>query len=145
MKKYYYIIYISTFICFIIGCSSSSIKVERNALIGVSNFTIYDSTEGKIGEGILEIKKNDNNILSGIYKIMKYPDVFPDYWPKEGFFEGNYNSNDNKIFLNMNPKLADNNVFINASRQNDSLFGKWSYSTILGESASGVFKAGKVK
>jgi hypothetical protein len=44
-----------------------------------------------------------------------------------------------KIFINLNPGWADNNIFLNADYSKDQFKGSWLWSTFIGPSASGSF------
>jgi hypothetical protein len=47
------------------------------------------------------------------------------------------------ISINMNPKIADANLFISAKISGDSLNGTWMYSTMKGVQQAGLFKSVK--
>ena len=44
-----------------------------------------------------------------------------------------------KIFINLNPEWADNNILLNADYSKDQFGGSWVWSTFRGPSASGGF------
>ena len=44
-----------------------------------------------------------------------------------------------KIFINLNPGWADNNIYLNADYFIDQFEGSWLWSTFIGPSASGSF------
>ena len=48
-----------------------------------------------------------------------------------------------KIFVNMNPKIADANVFFNASIYSSFYQGEWNYSTFRGPTNRGELKITK--
>ncbi len=133
------------YFAFIIGCGTSKIDIVKLNISGKYYFVMYDSSAGQLAEGNLQISKTDNTLLSGTYKFTKkYSQDSPVYGTMKGYFEGNLTDNGSKAFFNMNPKLADNNVFINAEVAVDSLNGMWTYSTMKGVKDSGKFRAVRV-
>lgn len=133
------------YIAFIVGCGTSKIDKLKLTISGKYYFVMYDSAAEKLAEGTMEIAEPDNTLLSGSYIFTKkYAEDFPAYSTMKQNFEGNLTDNGGKIFLNLNPKIADNNVFISADVSVDSLNGKWTYSTMKGIKDSGKFRAVRV-
>lgn len=105
-----------------------------------------DTSGSKLVEGILHIKDYDNEKISGTYtKDKVYSDNFPGFSSMKGSFSGNVDIKEKKAFLNLNPKLADNNIFINIEIKKDTLNGKWTFSNMTGAVSTGRFYAEKVK
>jgi len=129
------------------GCTTSCTLESCSDLIsGKFNYTMLDSSDTKLLEGTLKINDYDNEKISGTYtKDKVYADNFPGYASMTGFFSGNVDVKEKKAFINTNPKLADNNIYINFEIKKDSLAGKWTYSTMLGKISTGKFLAVKVK
>ncbi len=46
-----------------------------------------------------------------------------------------------EVRINLNPRMADNNVTLRGTVQGDTLTGRWDYSTFQGTTASGIFEA----
>lgn len=129
----------------ILGCGASKIDKVKLNISGNYYFVMYDSSGGQLAEGSMQISKTDNTLLSGTYKFTKkYAQDSPVYGTMKGFFDGNLTDNGSKAFFNMNPKIADNNVFINAEVAVDSLNGKWTQSSMKGIKDSGKFRAVRV-
>lgn len=129
------------------GCSSSCTLESCSDLIsGKYNYTLTDTTDSKLIEGIFNVKDYDNEKISGTYTIDKvFNDSFPGYKSMKGYFSGNVDIKERKAFINTNPKIADNNILINFEIKKDSLTGIWTYSTMRGAVAKGNFYAVKVK
>jgi major membrane immunogen (membrane-anchored lipoprotein) len=130
---------------FIFGCGASKIDKVKLNISGNYYFVMYDSSDAQLAEGTMQISKTDNTLLNGTYKFTKkYSQDSPIFGSMMGYFEGNLTGNGSKAFFNMNPKIADNNVFINAGVSVDSLNGKWTHSTMKGIKDSGKFRAVRV-
>ena len=48
------------------------------------------------------------------------------------------------IYINLNPGWADNNVFLQGTVSPDSITGRWMWSTFVGPTAEGTFRAMRV-
>jgi len=105
---------------------------------------MLDSLDNKLVEGVLSINDFDKEKTSGTYSKDKvFNDSFPGFNSMKGFFNGKVDVKGKKVSINMNPKIADNNIFISCEIKKDSLIGKWIFSTMLGTSRTGKFYAKK--
>jgi len=129
------------------GCTTTCTSESCSDLIsGKYNYTMTDSSDVKLVEGILFVKDHDNEKISGTYtKDKVYNDNFPGFSSMMGAFSGNVDVKEKKAFINANPKIADYNVFMNFEIKKDSLIGKWTFSTMNGKISTGRFYAVKVK
>ncbi|MBI5403179.1 MAG: hypothetical protein HY959_07240 [Ignavibacteriae bacterium] len=129
------------------GCTTSCTLESCSDLIsGKYNYTMTDTSGTKLVEGIIYIKDYDNEKISGTYtKDKVYTENFAGFSSMKGSFSGNVEIKEKKAFLNLNPKLADNNIFINIEIKKDSLNGKWTFSNMRGAVSTGHFNAAKVK
>jgi hypothetical protein len=110
--------------------------------LGIYDFSIYDSLEVKLADGTLKIESAADKRLGGQYQVInQYVDNIPGLFNKSGAFEGQYSVEESKLFINMNPKIADANIFLNGTTYQDSVIGTWNYSTFRGPTNSGIFKA----
>jgi hypothetical protein len=129
------------------GCNTSCTTLSCWDLIsGKYNYTMLDSLDNKLVEGELSFVDYSEGKVSGIYtkdKILN--DSFPGYSSMKGSFSGKVDIKEKKLFINTNPKIADNNIFIKCDIIKDSLAGKWTFSTMLGIIAKGNFFAKKIK
>lgn len=148
MKKIYFLFLLP--IIYFYGCmggctSSCSLESCKDLVCGKYYYTMLDSNDNKLIEGIINMSDCDGNQIGGTYSKDKiYNDNFPGYKSMLGFFSGNVDVKDKKGFINTNPKLADNNIFINFEIKKDSLTGKWTYTNLVGTIARGNFYAVKV-
>jgi hypothetical protein len=100
-----------------------------------------DSNNTSLSEGELVVESFLAKKISGNYKVTKmYVDKINGLKSK-GKFEGTADDQMQNININMNPKLADANLFITAKVTGDSLNGTWDYSTIKGVTSAGFFKS----
>jgi hypothetical protein len=129
------------------GCTSSCTSESCKELIcGKYYYTISDSLENKLVDGVINISDCEGEKIGGTYSKDKiYNDTFPGYGSLKGFFSGNVDVKEKKAFINLNPKIADNNIFVNIEISKESLKGKWTYSTMRGKIGTGGFSAVKVK
>lgn len=127
---------------FISGCASSSSSDNQIELADYT-FTMYGTGGAKIASGIMTVKnitvKDVNNpSISGTYKVTNwYGEDFPGKSSMNGDFAGNADYTNGKLFINTNPKIADANVFFNATIYSSFYDGEWSYSTFRGPTARG--------
>jgi hypothetical protein len=105
-----------------------------------------DTSDNKLVEGVINFTHYDNEKISGTYtKDKVFDDSFPGYVSMKGFFSGTVDIKEKKVLINANPKIADNNVFINLGVLKDSLAGRWTFSTMKGTVGTGNFYAVKIK
>lgn len=149
MKKLYLFLLLPLFIYIGCtgGCTTTCTSESCSDLIsGKYKYTMTDSIDNKLVEGVFNFTDYDNEKISGTYtKDKVFNDSFPGFKSMRGFFSGNVDVNEKKAFINTNPKIADNNIFISVEIKKDSLAGRWSFSTIRGPIASGNFYASKIK
>ncbi len=140
IQKYLILLLILAEIYFI-SCSNSNLKSLDGINEGKYSFYLYDSLSNKLMEGILDIKSINLKKLQGEYEVQKkFVDVMG-INSNRGKFEGAYLEKSKSLTINMNPKLSDANLFINAQSQNDSLIGDWYFSTMKGVQQRGKFRA----
>jgi hypothetical protein len=136
-----------TLVSFITGCQGSKTDDGKKSLIGKYAFTASDTLDKMLIDGMMEILKKDGKVLSGKYEVMNRhaePNELSGIKDK-GYFEGQVDEKNGRVFFNLTPKLADNNIFVDAEWKNDStLAGTWTHSTIVGINAKGDFRAVKI-
>jgi len=130
------------------GCNSG--KVEHADINFGSpdeySFIMEDTAMVTLAEGTLNVTNIKDSAISGTYNFSKvYNSNFPGYSSMRGNFSGYINFSNSKVFLNMNPKVSDNNIFINLYITKTSLVGEWTYSTFSGVRSRGNFRVYKLK
>lgn len=148
MKKLYILLFLPLLYYYgcMGGCSTNCGTECRELIYGKYYYTISDSNDTKLIEGVINLSDIDGEKIGGTYSKDKiYNDDFPGYKSMQGFFSGNVDVKEKKGFINTNPKLADNNILLNFEIKKDTLVGKWTYSTMRGIVGRGSFYAVKVK
>jgi hypothetical protein len=103
-------------------------------------FEMINSSNAKILDGILKVENISESDISGTYTIVNIlDDKFSGLSTMKGNFSGQRNKSVNSINLNMNPKVADNNVFVNLTVMKYYLMGSWVHSTMKGPVDKGAF------
>jgi hypothetical protein len=145
-KKFFYFIFFVAVIIFCYSCSGSHDSDYNNKhtkfMKGDYDFSFSDSLGTKLVEGTLTIDSNSAS-FTGRYDITQKDTTvsMPGMTMMKGSLNGTYSRKDNSLFINMNPKLADANIFIKGKVYKNSLIGDWSYSTMMGVKKSGSFIA----
>lgn len=129
------------------GCASSgTTEMCRDLIYGKYYYTMSDSLDNKLLDGVINVSDCEGNKIGGTYSKDKlYVDDFPGYTSMQGFFSGTIDIKGKKANINTNPKIADNNIFISIEINKESLTGKWTFSTMRGKIGNGNFSAVKVK
>jgi hypothetical protein len=145
-KTYKYIAPFAVILLLIIsacGGSNTTTKNKRSFIkTGMYDFALYDTASFKLLDGTLDIKSADKSSLTGEYNVKnQYKDTVPGNLKKSGEFSGQYSTKDSMVSFNMNPKIADANIFMHGTIYNDSITGTWNFSTMRGIKGLGVFKA----
>jgi hypothetical protein len=117
-------------------CTSSQPEIRRNRFrTGDFNYTMTDSSGVKLAGGILKVDYVKGKDMSGTYTVIK--DTSKTFEGHEtmnnGPFSGHYNDSLSIAFFNLNPRMADANIFIFANDYSDSLKGDWYFSTFRGK------------
>ena len=128
-----------------LGCSGNDNKTSSMVQSENYKYSFFDASGNSFMEGKL-ILRSGGEKLTGEYTIdtsfVERPSGFSSL---PGILSGNINTKEMTVFLNLNPKIADNNIFIYADMVPDSLNGYWIQSTMVGIKAKGDFRAVKIK
>jgi hypothetical protein len=124
------------------SCSSSKDNSGIVPQTGDYSFTISNDAGSKLIDGTLTILNAADGKVDGSYKNSTvYDSTFTAYnLLRGGKFSGTYKSNGD-IGFNMNPRLADNNVYIGAKLIGDNISGNWTNTTMTGVKSTGKFSA----
>ncbi|MBS1493475.1 MAG: hypothetical protein JST55_08190 [Bacteroidetes bacterium] len=139
-SKFFFVFFIA--LAFLSGCTSSG-SSDNQIELGDYAFTMFGTGGTKVAEGTMTVKNitvKDVNLpsISGTYTVDKwYVEEFPGKSTMGGDFSGNMDYTKGKIFVNTNPRIADANVFFNASIYSSFYQGEWNYSTFRGPTARG--------
>jgi hypothetical protein len=138
------IVYISSIFIFavsIISCSGSK-YTPVDIKTGKYSFSMSDSLGNTVAEGDMNLDTTEGGRVYGTYSFTtKYNSSYPGLNTMGGIFDGDYDKGTGMVHLNMNPKLADANVFVEARVYRNSLAGEWSFNTNKGIKSTGKFVA----
>lgn len=134
---------ISIFIITVIFISCSGSKYTPvDIKTGNYDFSMSDSLGNTVAEGDMKLDTAEGSKVYGTYSFTtKYNSSYPGLNTMGGTFNGSYIKSTGMVHLNMNPKLADANVFVEARVYRNSLAGEWTFSTMMGVKSAGKFVA----
>jgi hypothetical protein len=104
-------------------------------------YTAYDSAGVKIVKGWFTLIRQDSTTFKGTWnfrKIGEPQDIGPQVG--EGMLTGHVHDGD-RIIIELNPEMVDNNVTLDGSYSRNDIVGTWSWSTIAGLTNQGTFRA----
>jgi len=108
-------------------------------------FSCEDKKESKdtviCASGLMEITIAKDSTLTGSWYISAIDGFENEIGPQigKGILEGQIS--DGKVWINMNPRMADYNIFLNGNYSNSEYEGNWYLSTFIGsDEVSGNFK-----
>ena len=124
-------------LCLLFACSCED-KENSN---GTYKYTAYFGKSLVVcASGFIEMTIAIDSTITGSWEISaanKYSEKEIGPQIGTGKLEGNIKAG--KIFMNLNPGWADNNIFLNADYSKDQFKGSWLWSAFIGPSASGSF------
>jgi hypothetical protein len=129
------------------GAACSDGVTGPDELSGVYAYQGTDSTGTLLLIGTLQLAFSPDSSVTGSWAIDWAPDADTDteVGPQvgEGTLQGRWGADG--LFLDLNPGVADNNVFLAGTLVRDipapQLAGDWSHSTLVGAVAAGLFTA----
>ena len=150
MKTDLFLFFPVIFALLIVSCSNSgSSTLNEDPLLKQGAYYFFQmSNENNqpLAEGRMKIVYKKNLIISGIYELTKvYNDSAPGLNTMKDTFSGKESKNDNAVYLNMNPKVSDNNIIFEFNVSNNKIKGKWYYTTLLGIKAEGILTGNDIE
>jgi hypothetical protein len=120
----------------VIGCTA------REDIESGDRFTYeaFDASGAAVVRGTLTFTTLEAGAVEGEWQLVAVGGT-GDLGPQigEGRFAGDLEAGE--LTLDLNPGIADNNVFLNGVVEGSRITGRWSYSTLLGEINGGRFEA----
>lgn len=150
MKKYLYII--TAFVVLTVtysGCTNCADKEVVyspfvKSFLGNYSFKMTDSTGATLVEGVISPKDFIDPNISGLYTVTNFvQSSFKSEINQSGNFSGILEEKTKKVFVNLNPKVSDNNIFLRLEVIGADLKGTWEKSTLMGLKGKGNFTASK--
>jgi hypothetical protein len=134
-----------SFALIIYSCSSTGHSTETTYELsaGEYTYTIWDSVSNKILEGEMNISTVSKTAVTGSYKTsVIYDSTFPGVTRLQGGdFKGKFLPETGMLSINMNPKVADYNVYFSGKSESNKITGDWTLSTFSGTKNKGKFQA----
>lgn len=150
MKKYLYItVFALLLAAFLQGCSGCPEKEKSyspfvKSFLGNYGFKMSDSSGKTIAEGLISPKDFTDPNISGTYTVTNFVESsFKSEISQSNNFTGVLEEKTKKVFINLNPKIADNNIYLRLDFSGSELKGTWEKSTMTGLHGKGIFTAVK--
>ncbi len=122
------------FSCGNVDCSTKDIDTYYLAEGGTYFFKMEDKNNQPILEGTIFVKYRKGLIMSGTYEITKiYNESYPGINSMLGTFTAKESEDDNTVYLNTNPKIADDNIIFEFNLMKNKIEGKWYRTTMKGK------------
>lgn len=150
MKKYFLLLSLLVFIISLNSCSNtdcSSFDIDSYYLQEDGNYrmTLSGNAGNPLAEILMTVKKRQKTNISGIYTISKiYVDTISGFSTLKGVFSAKESEDDNRVIMNMNPSVADFNIFVEFALDKNNINGIWYTNGILGKTSQGSVKGYKV-
>lgn len=124
--------------------ASSTAQPPETSPVGDYYYAGLDGSGHKIIEGTLSITSVEADSLSGNWQFHKVGRARK-IGPQVGTGKLIGQIKDGKIYINLNPNMADNNVNLRGTLEGRLFHGTWSYNGFAGPLAKGTFQAKKIK
>lgn len=128
-------------------CNNNTVFTSQlvESFLATYNFTMTDSLGNNILEGTFRPKNFADPEINGLYAVIKVVDNnYSSLLSRSDPFSGTLDEKNKKVFVNMNPKISDGNIFLRLDVKNDELVGTWEKSGMTGIKDKGKFKATKI-
>ena len=128
--------------CVMVLCACSTAPRDLTSL-GAFQYTAYDQAGTKIVEGWMTLTLKDATTVSGRWQFQPIGDP-QNIGPQVGSGDlGGDLHNGHELTINLNPEMADNNVFLAGTYTPTEITGTWSWATLMGAVNQGTFRAVK--
>jgi hypothetical protein len=109
-------------------------------------YELTDSAGNKLAEGTIKTRIYKEPDFTGTFTTAKFTEDSPlAVLPSDGKLTGTLDEKNKKAFINLNPAIADDNVFLRFNVTESNLDGTWERSGMTGIKGKGLFKATKIK
>jgi hypothetical protein len=138
----------------IIACFFFSLSIsceQDNSPVGLEpgppgsfSYQSYDTLGNLIVDGWIDFELTDSERIEGSWQLNNLSHR-EDIGPQYGSGRLNGTLTDSAISLNLNPQYADHNVYLDGIIKDNVIEGRWIWSTFIGPTNWGAFKAEKSK
>lgn len=150
MKKYFLLLSLFALIISLNSCSNtdcSSFDIDSYYLQEDGNYrmTLSGNSGNPLAEILMTVKKRQKQNISGVYTLSKvYVDTISGFSTLKGVFSAKENENDNRVIMNLNPSVADYNIFVEFALDKNNINGVWYTGGMTGKTTQGSVKGYKV-
>ena len=126
------------------ACSGSKIDPNSTTLLtGTYDFTMTDSLAGiTLVKGTVSVDTSGDDLFGHYYITSVTDSSFTGYGSikRGGEYKGHYDRIGHLVSMNMNPRIADANVYLSAAIKGATLNGGWNFS-VMRNDVGGLFRA----
>jgi hypothetical protein len=129
--------------CYALACSMPKNSEQSKPFpLGDYQYTGYGKNGDKIVEGRLSITSIESSRIKGVWQFKQIGNP-EKIGPQVGTGELIGSIIEGKVYLNLNPNMADNNVRLKGTIENGRYQGTWSFDGEAGPMNQGTFEAVK--
>ena len=126
---------------FVFSCEKDKSIIESGPT-GSYSYTSFDTLGTVLVTGWFKFEFIDTLQIEGSWHLERFG-IQDNIGPQVGNGELAGTVNNSSISINLNPQIADNNVFLDGTIKNNNIEGKWYWSTFAGAANWGIFTATK--
>ena len=121
-------------------CDKLPINPPSDGPKGSFSYTAFDSTGTAVVSGWFTMVKLDSISFSGEWHFKQIAESH-ELGPQVGIGSLVGGNQGTVVWINLNPQMADNNVFLQGKLMDDVYKGEWMWSTFIGPTTGGRFTA----
>ncbi len=131
---------VSRFLILLIAAAFLGACDENQTKMGIYRYTAF-LNNSPIVQGFIHLDSLSNGNVRGRWELNFVGAASNDVGPQvgTGTFEGTLDGE--VLSINLNPEMADNNVFLQGTFQGDTIRGEWNFSGFAGVISQGTFLA----
>lgn len=134
--------FVALLIFTIANCDKNLIGIPHQSPTEFYSYTSYDSSGTAVVKGWFKTDAKDSINFDGVwcFKEIGHPE---NIGPQTGDGELVGGFEEDKVWINLNPQMKDNNVFLLGDKNENGIIGEWTWSTFSGPTSGGQFIAEK--
>jgi hypothetical protein len=128
--------------CYALACSlPANSEQSKLSALGDYQYTGYDKNGDKIVEGQISITSIEQKHIKGRWQLNKIGGSLENIGPQVGSGALIGSVVDGKVYINLNPNMADSNVNLKGTIEKGHYKGTWSFNGYAGGINQGTFEA----
>lgn len=124
-------------------CDKSLLNPPTDTPAGSYQYTARDSSGVAVVTGSFTLTPSDSDHYSGEWHFKQIHESIA-VGPQLGDGELQAGMQDDVLWINLNPNMVDNNVFLHGTITDGTYSGMWEWSTFIGPTTGGKFEAAKL-